>query len=71
MISRTGWQLKPLLTLLIYNVMFVLPLILISVLAVVISTGKITKSLSNRIPTIKLLTALLFFVLGILLILSV
>ena len=71
MISRTGWQLKPLLTLLIYNVMFVLPLILISVLAVVISTGKIAKSLSNRIPTIKLLTALLFFVLGILLILSV
>jgi hypothetical protein len=70
MISRTGWHLKPLLTLLIYNIMFVLPLILISLLAVIISTGKIAKSLSRRIPTIKLLTALLFFVLGVLLILS-
>jgi hypothetical protein len=70
MISRTGWHLKPLFTLLLYNLMFVLPLILISLLAVVFSTSKIAKSLSARIPTIKLLTALLFFTLGILLILS-
>jgi hypothetical protein len=70
MISRTGWHVKPLFTLLIYNIMFVLPLILISILAVVISTNKIAKSLSAKIPTIKLLTALLFFGLGILLILS-
>ncbi|MGD9379298.1 MAG: hypothetical protein PVI51_01890 [candidate division WOR-3 bacterium] len=70
MVSRTGWHLKPLLTLLIYNVMFVLPLILISLLAVVLSTSRIARSLSKRIPTIKLLTALLFFALGILLILS-
>lgn len=70
MISRTGWRLKPMLTLLIYNIMFVLPLILISLLAVVVSTNKIAKSLSARIPAIKLLTAILFFALGILLILS-
>jgi cytochrome c biogenesis protein CcdA len=70
MISRTGWNLKPLFTLLIYNIMFVLPLILISLLAVVVSTGKVARSLSKRIPTIKLLTALLFFALGVLLILS-
>lgn len=70
MISRTGWRLKPLFTLLIYNIMFVLPLILISLLAVVISTSKISKSLGKRVPVIKLLTALLFFALGILLILS-
>ena len=70
MVARTGWQLKPVFTLLLYNIMFVFPLILISILAVAISTDKISKSLGKRIPTIKLLTALLFFALGILLILS-
>jgi putative Ca2+/H+ antiporter (TMEM165/GDT1 family) len=70
MISKVGWSLKPLITLLIYNIMFVLPLILISVLAVVVSTSRISKALGAKIPTIKLLTAILFFVLGILLILS-
>jgi hypothetical protein len=70
MVSKSGWSLKPLLTLLIYNIMFVLPLVLISVLAVAVSTQKIAQSLSVRIPTIKLLTALLFFGLGFLLILS-
>ncbi|MGB7054933.1 MAG: hypothetical protein WBE28_06410, partial [bacterium] len=70
MISRTGWRMKPMLILLIYNIMFVLPLILISLLAVLVSTKAIAKSLSARIPTIKLLTALLFFALGILLIMS-
>lgn len=70
MISRVGWSLKPVLLLLIYNVMFVIPLVLISVLALLFSTDKIAKSLSARIPTIKLLTAILFFVLGFLLIMS-
>lgn len=70
MVSRTGWPLKPLFTLLIYNIMFILPLILISLLAVLISTSKISKSLGKKIPAIKLFTAFLFFVLGILLILS-
>jgi cytochrome c biogenesis protein CcdA len=70
MISKTGWHAKPLFILVIYNIMFVLPLILISILAVVVSTNKIAKSLSAKIPTVKLLTALLFFGLGILLILS-
>lgn len=70
MVSRTGWRLQPVFTLLIYNIMFVLPLILIGVLAVIMSTSSVAKSLSKRIPVIKLLTALLFFALGILLILS-
>ena len=70
MISKVGWRLKPVITLLIYNIMFVLPLVLISLLAVIVSTDKIAKSLGRRISTIKFLTAILFFVLGIALILS-
>ncbi len=70
MVSRTGLSIKPTLSLLVYNVMFVLPLILISVLAIGVSTQKIASTLSSRIPMIKLFTAILFFVLGVLLILS-
>jgi len=70
MISMVGWSLKPVLLLLIYNTMFVVPLVLISMLTLLFSTDKIAKSLSARIPTIKLLTAILFFVLGFLLIIS-
>jgi hypothetical protein len=70
MISRVGWGLKPVLSLLVYNIMFVVPLVLISVLALLFSTNTIAKSLGTKVPTIKLLTALLFFVLGILLIIS-
>ena len=71
MISKVGWSLKPILSLLIYNIMFVIPLIVIALLAVVFTSRGIAKSLGSKIPTIKLLTAILFFVLGILLILSV
>jgi cytochrome c biogenesis protein CcdA/thiol-disulfide isomerase/thioredoxin len=70
MISKAGLRLKPVLTLLIYNIMFVVPLVLISLLAVIVSTDKIAKSLNKRIPMIKFLTAILFFALGIALILS-
>jgi cytochrome c biogenesis protein CcdA/thiol-disulfide isomerase/thioredoxin len=70
MVSKAGWRLKPLFTLLIYNIMFVLPLILISLLAAAVSMSKISKSIGKRIPAIKLLTAFLFFALGVLLILS-
>ena len=70
MISRVGWRLKPILSLLVYNVMFVVPLIVIALLAVTFTTQRVIKSLSSKIPTIKLLTALLFFILGVLLILS-
>ena len=69
-ISRAGWSLRPMVLLLLYNLMFVFPLVLISMLALLFSTDKIAKSLSARIPAIKLLTAILFFVLGLLLVLS-
>jgi cytochrome c biogenesis protein CcdA len=69
MVSKAGFALKPLLTLLLYNVMFVLPLIIIALLATLLSTKNIARILETKIPTIKLLTALLFFALGILLIL--
>jgi hypothetical protein len=71
MISKVGWSLKPILSLLIYNVMFIIPLIVIALLAVVFTSQGIAKSLGSKIPTIKLLTAILFFTLGVLLILSV
>ena len=70
MISRMGLRLKPVIALLVYNIMFVLPLILISLLAIAVSSSKLAKSLGSRIPLIKLLTAILFFALGILLLVS-
>jgi thiol-disulfide isomerase/thioredoxin len=70
MISKVGWRLKPILSLLVYNVMFVVPLIAIALLAVAFTTKRMTESLSSKIPLIKLLTALLFFALGFLLIIS-
>lgn len=71
MVSKAGNALRPLLTLLLYNVMFILPLIIISLLAIVFSTRGIAQSLETKIPMIKLFTALLFFALGILLFLAV
>lgn len=71
MVSRAGFSLKPVILLILYNLMFVLPLIIIALLATLFSTKRIAKSLEKRIPVIKLITALLFFGLGILLIASV
>ncbi|MBE0433747.1 hypothetical protein IBX73_09835 [candidate division WOR-3 bacterium] len=70
MISKAGLQVKPALALLLYNVMFVLPLIAIALVAVVFTTRAVGRALSAKIPAVKLLTALLFFGLGIVLILS-
>jgi len=70
MISKAGISLKPLVSLLLYNLMFILPLILIAIMASLFTTKKIGRSLETKIPVIKLLTAILFFILGILLILS-
>lgn len=70
MISRAGWQLEPLFALLLYNVMFVLPLIIIALVAVVFTTRAVAQTVSAKIPLVKLLTAVLFFALGILLILA-
>ncbi len=69
MVSKAGFSLKPLFALLLYNIMFILPLIVIAFLATIFTTKKIAKSMEAKIPLIKLLTAILFFALGILLIL--
>jgi len=69
-ISKAGFALRPLIALLVYNIMFITPLAGIAVLATLFTTKNVAKSLENKIPTIKLFTALLFFALGILLILS-
>lgn len=70
MISRVGWQFKPLLALGLYNIMFVVPLCIFAVLAIIFTSQNVAKALSARVPLIKFLTALLFFTLGVLLILS-
>ncbi len=70
MVSKTSIALKPVVSLLVYNLMFILPLIIIAVLASLFTTKNIAKFLETKIPAIKLFTALLFFALGILLILS-
>ncbi len=69
-VSRGNLGIKPTLILIIYNIMFILPLIIIAILANVFSRDSVTDYLSKRIPIIKLLTAFLFFGLGIILILS-
>jgi hypothetical protein len=70
MISKAGWQMKPVLSLVLYNIMFIVPLILFALMAIIFTTQRITKTLSARIPAIKFLTAILFFALGVLLFLS-
>ena len=70
MVSKAGFTTRPILALFGYNIMFVAPLIIIALLATLFSNKRIAKSLGTKIPTIKFLTALLFFALGILLILS-
>jgi cytochrome c biogenesis protein CcdA/thiol-disulfide isomerase/thioredoxin len=69
MTSKGGFALKPIFALLTYNIMFITPLIVIAILATIFTTKNIAKSLEKRIPTVKFFTALLFFALGIILIL--
>ena len=54
--------------LVLYNLMFILPLILISVMGVMFSSERVGQFLKDRIALIKILTALLFFGLGLLLV---
>ncbi len=68
MISKAGFTLKPISALLAYNIMFIVPLVVIAVLATLFTTKKIAASLERKIPMVKFFTALLFFVLGIVLI---
>lgn len=69
-VSRGNLGIKPTFILIIYNIMFILPLIIIGILANIVSRDSVANYLSKRIPIIKLLTAFLFLGLGILLILS-
>ena len=70
MVSKAGFGLQPVLALVLYNIMFILPLVLIAILALLVSQKHVAKYLEARVATVKLLTALLFFGLGILLFLS-
>ncbi len=70
MVTQTGGAFKPLMSLFIYNLMFVMPLIIIALCASIFSTKFVAGYLEKRIPLIKICTAFLFFALGILLILS-
>jgi cytochrome c biogenesis protein CcdA len=70
MVSQTGFAVRSILTLVLYNMMFILPLIVIAILMVAISKERVASFLETRIATVKFLTALLFFGLGILLLLS-
>ncbi len=69
-VSKGNLGIKPAFILIIYNIMFVLPLITIAIFANIFSRDSVANTLSKKIPLIKLLTALLFFGLGILLIFS-
>ncbi|MGQ9701691.1 MAG: hypothetical protein ACUVQT_04465 [bacterium] len=69
-VSRNNLALKPIMALIVYNIMFITPLIVIAVAANIISRESVAKNLSKNIPIVKLFTALLFIALGILLIFS-
>lgn len=69
-VSRNNLALKPIMALIVYNIMFIAPLIVIAIAANIISRESVAKNVSKNIPVVKLFTALLFITLGILLILS-
>jgi cytochrome c biogenesis protein CcdA len=69
-ISRQGPALKPVASLVLYNLMFILPLIVIAALAQSVSAKSVGEFLEKRIPAVKIVTAVLFFGLGILLLLT-
>jgi len=70
MISKIGLKLKPFFALLIYNLMFVIPLIVIALFAILLTKKNIGKALEAKIPSVKFFTAILFFALGAVLLLS-
>jgi len=58
-------SLRPLLFLLLYNLMFILPLLIIVILSILwTSSERISSFVSKYLPVTKLLTAILFFLLG-------
>jgi len=70
MVSKAGFGVQPFFALIMYNIMFVLPLALIAILALLVSQKNVATFLDARVATVKLLTALLFFGLSVLLLLS-
>jgi len=70
MITKAGAVARPVIALILYNLMFILPLVVIALFATLFSNRRIAQTLEKNIPLIKFLTALLFFGLGILLIVS-
>ncbi len=71
MISNARASLKPFWALLLYNLAFIVPLVVIAVAAIIFSTKNIARHLEKRIPLVKIATAALFFILGIALLLSI
>jgi cytochrome c biogenesis protein CcdA/thiol-disulfide isomerase/thioredoxin len=69
-ISQKGPALKPVASLVLYNLAFILPLIVIAFVAAGFSAKKVGEFLEKRIPIVKIVTAALFFALGILLLLT-
>jgi len=69
-ISQQGPALKPIASLVLYNLAFIVPLIVIAALAVGFSAKNIGGFLEKRIPAVKIVTAVLFFGLGLLLLLT-
>lgn len=68
-ISQHGLSAQPVLYLLVYNLMFILPLAVIALAASFLSQQRTAAFLEKRVPVVKLFTALLFFGLGIALLL--
>jgi cytochrome c biogenesis protein CcdA/thiol-disulfide isomerase/thioredoxin len=71
MISGVRASLKPLWALLLYNIAFIVPLAVIAAAAIVFSTQLIARHLEKRIPLVKIATAALFFILGVVLLISI
>jgi cytochrome c biogenesis protein CcdA len=69
-ISRQGPALKPIASLVLYNLMFILPLVAIAAAAAGFSTKRVGDFLGKRIPAVKIVTSVLFFALGVLLLLT-
>jgi len=68
-ILKSQYHLKAFAYLLIYNFMFIVPLLVIFLMALLgVTSGQFTKFLRSHLLSIKMLLALLFFVLGIFLI---
>ncbi len=69
-IAQRGLSLQPIGYLLLYNLMFILPLVVIALAASILSTQQTAAFLEKKIPLVKMVTAFLFFGLGVALLLT-